>query len=257
MSASSYKKAEAVVAAAAADPSLVPVMDEMAESHNVNRAAKKVKAKQKSDSEAQAAAAVSTAGRARMDSVCDLRHCGMEELLANSKGIDCIITDPPYPKEFIPLYGALAKASASVPLVAVMCGQSYLPEILRLMCEHLKYRWTLAYLTPGAALRQWQAKIDCTWKPVLLFGEASEFIFDVFNSEKSEKDHHEWGQSESGMVDLVNRLSKPGQLVCDPFLGGGTTALVALKLGRKFIGCDVDAKAVQTARNRCAALFAK
>jgi len=52
------------------------------------------------------------------------------------------------------------------------------------------------------------------------------------------------------MADLVERLTKPGQLVCDPFLGGGTTALVALALGRRFIGCDIDAAAIAIARRR-------
>ena len=50
------------------------------------------------------------------------------------------------------------------------------------------------------------------------------------------------------MADLVSRLTKPGDLVCDPFLGAGSTAVAALKLGRRFVGCDVDAKYVQQAR---------
>jgi DNA modification methylase len=56
------------------------------------------------------------------------------------------------------------------------------------------------------------------------------------------------------MVDLVRRLTKPGQLVCDPFLGAGTTAVAALKLGRRFVGCDIDAEAVEQARKRVVAL---
>jgi len=144
-------------------------------------------------------------------------------------------------------------AAAGVPLVAVMTGQSYLPEVMLRLCEHLAYRWTLAYMTPGGqAVQQWQAKVNTSWKPVLLFGEAASWIGDVATSRANDNDKrfHEWGQSESGMADLVERLSKPGQLVCDPFLGGGTTAVVSLALGRTFVGCDVDQVCIDEARRR-------
>lgn len=49
---------------------------------------------------------------------------------------------------------------------------------------------------------------------------------------------------------LAERLTEPGQLVVDPFLGGGTTAVVCRHLGRRFVGCDRDAAAVASARAR-------
>jgi DNA modification methylase len=52
------------------------------------------------------------------------------------------------------------------------------------------------------------------------------------------------------MADLVERLTNPGQLVCDPFLGGGTTAVVSLALGRRFVGCDIDSLHVEQAKAR-------
>ena len=52
------------------------------------------------------------------------------------------------------------------------------------------------------------------------------------------------------MSDLIERLTKPGDLICDPFLGGGTTAVVSLALGRKFVGCDIDAACVEKAKQR-------
>jgi DNA modification methylase len=49
---------------------------------------------------------------------------------------------------------------------------------------------------------------------------------------------------------IVEAASNPGDLVLDPFLGSGTTAVVALRLGRAFVGCDrsPDAIAVTQAR---------
>lgn len=66
----------------------------------------------------------------------------------------------------------------------------------------------------------------------------------------NDKRFHHWGQSESGMAALVERLTLPGQLVCDPFLGAGTTAVACLTRGRRFIGCDIDGSCVETARGR-------
>ena len=40
---------------------------------------------------------------------------------------------------------------------------------------------------------------------------------------------------------LIERSSKPGDVVFDPFSGSGTTAVAAHKLGRKFIGTEKDA----------------
>ena len=170
-----------------------------------------------------------------------------------------MITDPPYPEKYLHLYGELAKlcAKIKVPLVAVMCGQSYLPQIMADMGKYLKYRWTMAYLTPGGqAVQQWEAKVNCFWKPVLLFGEAADWIGDVVSSDANDdgKQFHDWGQTESGMAGLVERLTKPEDLVCDPFLGGGTTAVVCMRLHRRFVGCDIDAKAVADTKLRVEAL---
>lgn len=208
----------------------------------------------------EAQAKVSEVARKCLKEVCDIRHCSMQELLGGGISPDCIITDPPYKQEYLLAYKELAELSREIPLVAVMCGQSYFPEVLALMNQYLQYRWVLAYLTPGGqAVQQWQAKVNTFWKPVLLFGKATNWIGDVCKSEVNDNDKrfHNWGQSESGMLDLVERLTKPGQLICDPFLGAGTTAVVSLLLGRKFVGCDTDEAMVQKSISRCELIYAE
>lgn len=44
--------------------------------------------------------------------------------------------------------------------------------------------------------------------------------------------------------------SRPGDLVLDPFAGAGTTGLVALRLGRRFLGLELNPEFVEMARNR-------
>lgn len=43
-----------------------------------------------------------------------------------------------------------------------------------------------------------------------------------------------------------------GGVVLDPFMGSGTTAIVAQRLGRQFTGCDLNPQYVDLARKRIA-----
>jgi len=195
---------------------------------------------------------------------CDIRQGDFRQVLDDLDGtVDAIITDPPYPHEYIPLLSDLSEHSARIlkpgGICAVMIGQSYLPEVYRRLTEHLDYHWTVAYMTPGGqAVQLWERKVNTFWKPVLILTNgphtSDRWFGDVSRSDVNDNDkrHHHWGQSESGTADLVERLSSPGDLVCDPFLGGGTTAAVALRLARRFVGAELDPDMIATARRRVA-----
>jgi site-specific DNA-methyltransferase (adenine-specific) len=51
---------------------------------------------------------------------------------------------------------------------------------------------------------------------------------------------------------LIALLSFPDDLVIDPFLGSGTTALAAVEAGRHFYGCDTSEAYVRSAQRRLA-----
>lgn len=52
---------------------------------------------------------------------------------------------------------------------------------------------------------------------------------------------------------LVKSLSKPGQLVLDPFMGVGSTGVAAILEGRPFVGMELNDAYFQIARSRCEA----
>ena len=49
---------------------------------------------------------------------------------------------------------------------------------------------------------------------------------------------------------IIRASSNPGHLVLDCFIGSGTTAAVAQKLGRRWISCDINKGAIQTTAKR-------
>lgn len=51
---------------------------------------------------------------------------------------------------------------------------------------------------------------------------------------------------------IVRDYSRPGDLVCDPFAGYGTTARACASLGRRFVGAECDADAYAEAQRRLA-----
>jgi site-specific DNA-methyltransferase (adenine-specific)/adenine-specific DNA-methyltransferase len=59
---------------------------------------------------------------------------------------------------------------------------------------------------------------------------------------------------ESLLERIIKASSNPGDLVFDCFMGSGTTQAVAMKLGRRFIGADINLGAVQTTTKRLISL---
>lgn len=51
---------------------------------------------------------------------------------------------------------------------------------------------------------------------------------------------------EETLMAIVESSFKPGDLILDCFIGSGTKAAVAQKLGRRWVGCDINKGAIQT-----------
>jgi len=55
-----------------------------------------------------------------------------------------------------------------------------------------------------------------------------------------ENTDHPTQKPEKLLAKLILASSLPGQLVFDPFLGSGTTSVVAKKLARAYVGVEID-----------------
>jgi 16S rRNA G966 N2-methylase RsmD len=171
--------------------------------------------------------------------------------------IDCIITDPPYPKEFINCWTKLARFAKRVLKPNGYCiaysGQMYLPEVMQRMCEHLDYYWTFAVYHEGQTQIVNGINLMCRWKPVLIFQNGKKKIDhtfqDYFISEKREKSGHDWQQSQTGVAYLIENFTKPDDLILEPFAGSGTTILVAREKKRRIIAAEINEETYNIAKS--------
>lgn len=188
----------------------------------------------------------------------DIRHCPVAELDIEPESVDLIFTDPPYPAEYLECWEQLAafarKALKPSGLLIAYSGQFHLPEVMHALNYELNYLWLGAIRVPGAHNNVQARKIRNLVKPLLFYArddyQPSVWIDDYVESEERQKEGHDWQQSIGTASYYIERLTEVGDCVVDPFLGSGTTARAAYDLRRRFVGCDIDAKAVETTKRR-------
>jgi len=76
------------------------------------------------------------------------------------------------------------------------------------------------------------------------------FVMDYINVMSDEREDYPTQKPEALIERLIKAASNPGDLVFDCFMGSGTTQAVAMRLGRRFIGADINLGAVQTTTKR-------
>ena len=162
--------------------------------------------------------------------------------------VDLIFTDPPYDEKSVSLYRDLAEHAQRVlkpgGSLLAYCGHYALPKIVNLMQDHLRFWWIIAVRHRNTYSSLSGKRVYVTWKPIIWFVKehhaGKDFVFDAIESETPDKSVHEWAQSVREAKYYIERLSPPGGLVVDPFLGSGTTLLAAISLGRRAWGCEIN-----------------
>ena len=83
-------------------------------------------------------------------------------------------------------------------------------------------------------------------------GQPIDSVWDLkgLDPKSEEKTGYPTQKPEELLDRVISSLSNPGSLVLDAFMGSGTTQAVAMKLGRRFIGADINLGAIQTSTKR-------
>ncbi len=174
--------------------------------------------------------------------------------------LSLIFTDPPYNRKGLEMLPGLA-AFAEQKLAeggSLLCyvGHTKLPAAISIFQKSLRYWWTICCLHSGGKSLMREYGIRAGWKPILWFvkntrDDKEDIVIDVVTGGK-EKDDHEWQQAESEAAYWIEHLTPKDGIVCDPFLGSGTTAVAAKSLKRKWIAFEIDPDTAKAAIVRLA-----
>jgi 16S rRNA G966 N2-methylase RsmD len=181
--------------------------------------------------------------------------------------VDMILTDPPYVAEWaenIASFMTIANRILRPGGALVMyLGHVRLPEYFHGLeeCESvfkenaLQFYWVCALEHSGARATVFPVGAICAFKPILIamkppVHKPYQNYSDLLRGSGREKDAHDWQQSAMEILPLVDALSKPGDIILDPFCGSGSTGVAARMHARKYIGVDLDSENIKVAYGR-------
>ena len=173
--------------------------------------------------------------------------------------IDLVLTDPPYSKEYLPLWKDLAREAARVlkpgSFLIVYSGQAHLLEVLNMLSQYLEYYWLGMLYHKGPTGQRFEVNMWNRAKPILFYQKPphqkqSLWLEDVILSEAPDKDNHRWGQSIEPLSKLIEVFCPQNGIVLDPMAGGCSVIEAASITRRQVIAYEIDMDAYQKAKER-------
>lgn len=188
--------------------------------------------------------------------------------LIPDKSIDLVLTDPPYNAQDIGFnrnsylnqtmkmpskeYKTFCNdwfnlVQSTTELLAITCGISNL-------WNYPPAKWVICWDKTNSLSRNIYGGINA-WEPVLIYGNPHNRLIkdikktSVFSNGLASQ--HPCPKPTAFWDWLIMLLTKDNELILDPFLGSGTTAYCAKKLGRKCIGIEIEEKYCEIAAKRC------
>ena len=129
----------------------------------------------------------------------------------------------------------------------LITGQARLPQYAIIE----PWKWLLAWWKPAAMGRSPCG--FCNWEPIAMWGAGSTAgLPDVIRAPiipRKDVGDHPCPKPLYWATGQLERFPK-ASIVLDPFSGSGTTCVAAKKLGRRWIGIDIDEGYCEMARNR-------
>lgn len=184
--------------------------------------------------------------------------------------VDLVVTDPPYLVKYrdrtgrslanddnaagvLPVFPELWRVMAPDSVCILFCGWSAIAQFSAAW-EGAGFQtrghivWTKDYTSRA---RHVQYRHESAW--LLVKGNpkpSQKPLPDVMQWHYSGNRSHPTEKSVEIITPLIRAFSKPGDLVLDPFLGSGTTAVSAALAGRRYLGVELEERYCDLARKR-------
>ncbi|WP_299587707.1 DNA methyltransferase [uncultured Tateyamaria sp.] len=186
--------------------------------------------------------------------------------------IDLIVTDPPYLVNYrdrdgrslrnddnteavMSVFAPMARAMRQDSYAVCFAGWSALPQFttaweaagLRIVSQivwHKRYASRRSF----TEYRHESAFVLAKGRPAKPTNPVPSVMEWVYSGNK----RHPTEKAVEILTPLIRSFSKPGDLVCDPFSGSGSTSVAAALTERGYIGIDIDPAHVATAKARLA-----
>lgn len=201
-------------------------------------------------------------------------HGDCREVLASFPScfrVDLVLTDPPYgvnlgvkannqrfnqkqysafsdtPEVVIPLVNEVLRSCLAIAPRLVMT-----PGVKN-MFEYTQPDHVGSFYYPSASgCNSWG--FSC-WQPIYFYGKdpyggSGSRPDSMMSTEAAESNGHPCPKPIGQWLWLLNRVSREGESVLDPFMGSGTTLRAAKDLGRRAIGIEIEERYCEIAANR-------
>lgn len=191
-------------------------------------------------------------------------HCPFWEMPVAPGSVKLILTDPPWNDEGLNLIEPFLEFAdvvlADDGVIALYPGNRNMPQWCAGLGTRFEYVWNGAviYVTQDGTrispVRFNRKDILQAHQPVLIYSRPgccpSISDTDTVLVPHWEKKYHDWEQSPEGMAHWLNCLTREGDLVVEPFCGGGTVPFICKKYKRRCVACDIDETAIMASRKR-------
>lgn len=202
-----------------------------------------------------------------------------QEILPTLPKVDAVVTDPPYGIEGSS--GAINKARSKGNYISNFNdGPEYIQRVVVPVIKLLIEKCMCVVVTPGcknfcaypqpqsfgsfyqpaAVGMQTFGNVDS--QPIFYYGKnASKKNLGVSCSFQLTEGPGDWGHPCAKPIKtwtrLVSNVTAQDNMVCDPFMGSGTTGVACANLGRKFIGIEIEPKYFDLACKRIEMAYAQ
>ena len=188
----------------------------------------------------------------------DLQYGDCLELMKKlkDKSIDLTITDPPYGKKAdkgTNGFGSAKNRRYQGGWDNNRPDKQYFDEIFRISKNVIIFggNYFCDMLPPSNCWIFWDKKGSIAFQNPFADGEllyttfkkpVKKIVFKQqgFITDSKDKRYRPTQKPSELVTQLIELFTKPGDVICDPFMGSGTAAIACINTGRKFIGIELD-----------------